>query len=57
MRERSIVADYSRRPSQVENIALELMLVSADEALRVGDYSRVEQILSVVNAALDALEH
>jgi hypothetical protein len=56
MRERGIVADYLRRPTEPENIALETMLVAADEYLRNGDYARVEKLLEAINAALDALE-
>jgi hypothetical protein len=56
MREHGIVADYLRRPMEPENIALETMLVAADEYLRNGDYARAEKMLVVINAALDTLE-
>ena len=45
MREREIVADYLRRPSSAENLALETMLVGADGALRSGDYFQASYIL------------
>jgi hypothetical protein len=56
MRERGIVADYLRRPQQAANIALETMLVAADQALRLGDFARVEQLLASVNAVLEIIE-
>jgi hypothetical protein len=56
MRERGIVADYLRRPQQAENIALETMLVAADQALRAGDFGRVERLLASVNAVLAIIE-
>jgi hypothetical protein len=55
MRERGIVADYLRHPSAPENIAIETLLVAADERLRAGDYLRAGQLLDVVDAALQAL--
>lgn len=53
MRERAIVADYLRRPTSVENDALEKLLVAADQALRSGDYGRARELVGAVNAALD----
>ena len=54
MRERGIVADLVRHPSRPENLALETLLVTADEYLRAGRYSETEQALEAVNAVLDA---
>jgi hypothetical protein len=53
MRQKGIVADYLRHPSTPENIALETLLVSADNSLRIGDYARTEKTLEAVNAMLD----
>ncbi len=55
MRERAIVADYQRSPVAPENIAIETLLVAADERLRAGDYLRAGQLLDVVDAALKAV--
>lgn len=55
MRERNIVADYQRRPIAPENVAIETLLVAADERLRAGDYLRTGQLLDVVEAALQAI--
>ncbi|MFH1636238.1 MAG: hypothetical protein ABIG63_19795 [Chloroflexota bacterium] len=54
MRERGIVADLVRYPSRPENLALETLLVTADEYLRAGRYSEMEPALEAVNAVLDA---
>ena len=51
---RELVADYMRHPRAAENIALEAMLVAADEAFSARDYSRSETLLASVNAVLDA---
>ncbi len=51
-RERGLIADYMRHPRAAENIALETMLVAADEALDAGDFDRVEAHLASVNAVL-----
>lgn len=56
MRENGIVADLVRRPSKIENIALETLLVAANEAMMAGDYAFVEDALTAVNAVLDAIE-
>ncbi len=53
-RARGLAADYVRHPRAAENIALEVMLVAADEALAGHDYDRVEALLRSGNAALDA---
>jgi len=57
MRERGIVADYLRHPVEAENLALEVMLVEADEYLLADDYQPAQEILSGVNAVLAALEN
>lgn len=50
----NIVADYDRHPDEPANIALESLLVSANQALDAGDYPTVETDLAAVNAVLDA---
>ena len=52
MRERGIVADYLRRPSQPENLALEALLAEAGRNLRDGDFAGVEKKLAAVEAVL-----
>jgi hypothetical protein len=53
MRERGIVADYLRRPSQPENLALEALLAEAGESLRDGDLAGAEEKVAAVEAVLD----
>ena len=56
MSTRGIVADYLRNPSEPYNLALETLLISADEALRGGDYSLAESLLISVNRVLEQYE-
>ena len=56
MRERGIVADLVRRPSEVENLALETLLVSANKALRANDHALAKDAIAAVNAVLGAIE-
>jgi hypothetical protein len=56
MREMGIVADYARRPDQMENIVLELLLANTGEAIVAGQYLQAEQGIAAVNAVLDALD-
>lgn len=56
MRERGIVADYLRRPSLPENLAVEELLIAADRYLRSMDFDRTEQMLIAAEAMLSALE-
>jgi hypothetical protein len=53
MRKREIVADYTRRPTQPEALALETMLAAAGESLRQADFNTTAQLLKDVNAVLD----
>ena len=46
-------ADLTRRPEEEINITLEVMLVAADTAARLGDYSRANVILDSVENILD----
>jgi hypothetical protein len=53
MRRRGIVADYLRRPSEPENISIELLLVAANGEYLAGRYLDAERYLQAANAALD----
>lgn len=56
MRERGIVADYLRRPTSPENLAIEELLVKVDAQLRRGDYAEAEKTLNQVNHRLDLFQ-
>lgn len=56
MRRKGIVADYLRSPATPTHLALETLLVAADEALFNGQFDRAREIITAVNAVLDALE-
>jgi hypothetical protein len=56
MRQRGIVADLLRHPSETENLIFETMLVAVDQHLRAARYDEAETTLEAVEAALDALE-
>lgn len=53
-RQRGIIADFIRRPSAAENIALETMLAAVERALDRQAYAEAEALLASVNAVLDA---
>lgn len=53
-RQRGIIADFIRRPSMAENIALETMLAAVERALERQAYAEAEALLASVNAVLDA---
>jgi hypothetical protein len=53
MRERELVADYLRRPTNKENILLESLIIEAGRHLQAGDFGKAERILSIINQALD----
>ncbi len=55
MRERGLVADYLRHPSNPENLLIESMLVSADQHLRAGEYPSVEKTLNNINDLLESM--
>lgn len=46
-------ADLSRHPEDEINIILETMLISADKALRIGDYHRANVLLDSITRTLD----
>jgi hypothetical protein len=54
--EDGITADYVRHPAEPENLALETLLVAADQALRAGDFEATEELLETVNLVLDGVE-
>lgn len=56
MRDRGIVADYVRQPLEAENLALELMLLSANQDLLNGRYDKAENKLVVIDLILDRIE-
>jgi hypothetical protein len=56
MREKGIVADYLRHPSSVENLALETLLIAANQDLTSFHYANEEQELEAVKAVLDQVE-
>jgi len=53
MRKREIVADYLRRPSEPESLALETMLAAAGESLLQADYDTSTLLLKDITAVLD----
>lgn len=55
MRESGIVADFMRHPAALENLVVETLLVSADTALREGDYYFAEQAINAGDAVVNAI--
>ncbi len=55
-RRRGITADFDRHPESPVNLALETMLIDADQAFGAGDYAWGESLLAAVNATLDTPE-
>lgn len=53
MRQERIVADYLRHPITPDNLMIEDLLVTVDEELRAGNYTRAERALQIVNKTLD----
>ena len=56
MRERGIVGDYLRHPSQPTNLALEAMFISASDRWVNGDPEGASQLLESLNRVLEAVE-
>lgn len=50
----NLTADLTRRPDELRNRVLEIMLGAADQALRRRDYGGVRALLSSINRSLDA---
>jgi hypothetical protein len=53
-KDQGITADFIRHPHQPENVALETMLIAAQDALMAEDWDRVAQLLDGVEAVLSA---
>ncbi len=56
MRKRGIVADYLRHPSAPANLAIETLLIAADQDWLSYNYAAEEKVLAAVNQVLDALD-
>jgi hypothetical protein len=56
MRRRDITADYLRHPSAPDNLALETMLIAANQDWQAFDYSGEDHMLAAINAVLDGVE-
>lgn len=52
MQQQQIVADYTRRPGDVDRVGLELALTAADAALQGGEFDRAVAYLDSVNVAV-----
>jgi len=56
MREKGIVSDLVRRSLDIKNLALETLLVSANDSLHTGDYVSAANAIEAVNTVLDDIE-
>jgi hypothetical protein len=56
LQSQDVAADYLRHPSQPENLTIETLLISAQDALLENDYETVREILEAVDTSLDNLE-
>jgi len=56
MRKRGLVADIVSHPDGIDNQALEVMFVQADQWLRTANYKDVDSLLKSINAVLDSVE-
>ena len=56
LRQNGISADFTRHPESAENLALEVMFISAGEDLDLPPYPQANRLLKAVNTVLDALE-
>jgi hypothetical protein len=56
MRQRGIVADYLRRPSTLQNLVIEELLIEADRQIRAGNYLEAEKALDQVQGELDLVQ-
>ena len=57
MEEHNATADYLRHPSQSENIAIETMLITAQEHILQGQFPEGQRMLAAINAVLDEIEN
>lgn len=51
--ERGVTAEFTRHPQSDVHVALETMLITADKALRAGDYGRANVLLNSVERVLE----
>jgi hypothetical protein len=56
LRNKSIIADYLRHPSQDENIVFETMLNAAASFLETGDYQEMNRILTAIQTVMDGID-
>ncbi len=56
MRQRGIVADYLRRPEDPQHVAIETMLLNADEDLVAKKYVQSGELINVINQVLNEIE-
>ncbi len=56
MRQRGIVGDLLRHPSQPNNLALEALFITASDAAINGDTASADEVLKIINLVLDAVE-
>lgn len=56
MRQKDIVADYVRHPQGEDNLALEVMLLTAEQHLLGDEYQAAGELLDSINAVLGAVE-
>jgi hypothetical protein len=57
MRERGIVADYLRHPHAPSNVALETLLITANQQYSQQDFTAANHTLDVINSVLDSIEY
>lgn len=57
MRKKGIVADYLRHPSEPDNLALETMLIAANQDWQALNSTGEEKMLAAVNAVLTGVEN
>jgi hypothetical protein len=56
MRQRGIVGDLLRHPSQPSNLALEALFITASDAAINGDTASADEVLKIINLLLDGVE-
>jgi hypothetical protein len=56
MGDKDITADYLRRPTEIENIVLEIMLADTGKKMGAGDTNNAQNLISTINDILTKLE-
>jgi hypothetical protein len=56
MRNRDILADYYRHPSEPANIALETLMIAASDEISAASFNEADTKLAAVNAVLEAID-